>query len=335
MRRSSQITLKEIYQARKQISPYVRKTPLVASPQLSKVTGSAVTLKLENLQETGAFKLRGATNRLLNLSEEQLSRGVITVSSGNHGRAVSHIAHQLGVRAVVCISEFVPSNKIRAIRDIGGEVEIAGKTYDETLAHALSLQKDQGLTMIQSFDDPFVISGQGTIGVELLEDLPEIDTAIVPLSGGSLFSGIAIALKSADPEIRMVGVSMERGPAMVKSLQAGRVVDVEEEPTLADGLVGGIGKDNKYTFDLVRNTIDEAVLVSEEEISGAMAFALREHQLVVEGAGAVGMAALLADKVGPLGEHVSVIISGGNVEIPVLLDQPLDSWGEPFGMETP
>ncbi|MFO8036857.1 MAG: hydroxyectoine utilization dehydratase EutB [Anaerolineales bacterium] len=329
------ITLKDIYKARKCISPYVRKTPLAASHQLSKITGSAVTLKLENLQETGAFKLRGATNRLLNLSEERLSRGVITVSSGNHGRAVSHIAHQLGVRAVVCISEFVPSNKIRAIRDIGGEVEIAGKTYDETLAHAVSLQEDQGLTMIESFDDPFVISGQGTIGVELLEELPEIDTVIVPLSGGSLFSGIAVALKSADPGIRMVGVSMERGPAMVKSLQAGRVVDIEEEPTLADGLVGGIGKDNQYTFDLVRNTIDEAVLVSEEEISGAMAFALREHQLVVEGAGAVGMAALLADKVGSLGEHVSVIISGGNVEIPVLLDQPLDSWGEPFGIETP
>jgi threonine dehydratase len=173
--------------------------------------------------------------------------------------------------------------------------------------------------MVHPFDDPFVIAGQGTIGVELIEDLPQIDTVIVPLSGGGLLGGIALALKSFKPDLHVVGVSMERGPAMVASLRVGRAVDVPEEPTLADALAGGIGLDNRYTFRLIQDYVDKTVLVSEEEIAAAMTFALEKHHLVVEGGGAVGIAALLYTKVARLGKNVVVIVSGGNVDLPVLL----------------
>lgn len=332
MNQTKTITLKNIYAARKRISAYIRKTPLIEAPQLSQSAAANVTLKLENLQATGAFKLRGATNKIFSLSDKELSRGVITVSSGNHGRAISRISSELGIRAIVCLADTVPQNKIRAIRDLGGEVVIAGSSYDEVCEHAARLQNEHGLTMISSFDDPFIIAGQGTIGLELLEDLPDIDTVIIPLSGGSLFSGIALALKSADPDIHTVGVSMVRGPAMVNSLKVGRIVDVVEETTLADGLMGGIGADNQYTFRMVQQYVDETVLVTEDEISGAMAFALKKHRLIVEGAGAVGIAALLANKVKGIGENVVIIISGGNVELPVLLKQPFESWRDCFGL---
>jgi len=181
------------------------------------------------------------------------------------------------------------------------------------------MQEGRGLTMIPPSDDPFVIAGQGTIGLELLDDLPDIDTVIVPLSGGGLISGIALALKSADPEIRVIGVSMERAPVMYHSLRAGKPIEMEEE-TIADGLVGGIGLDNRYTFCMVQEYVDDTILVSEEEIAGAMIFALERHHLVVEGAGAVGIAALLYGRVKDIGRNVVVVVSGSNVDLPLLLE---------------
>jgi threonine dehydratase len=213
----------------------------------------------------------------------------------------------------------VPENKREAIRRLGAEVIVVGNTADEALAYADQIAEERHLTMVSAFDDPYVITGQGTIGLELLEDFPQIDTAIIPLSGGSLLSGISIALKSAKPDLRIIGVSMERGPAMVRALEAGKVVEIVEEPTIADGLAGGLGEHNQYTFPLVQKYIDETVLVSEEEIADAMAFALNEHRLVVEGAGAVGMAAILSGKVKQHGQHVAVVISGSNVNLPLLL----------------
>lgn len=311
--------LEDIYAARQRIQPLVRKTSLEESPWLTSFLGTGIFLKLENQQVTGSFKLRGATNKLLSLSEDEKDRGVITVSSGNHGRAVSYVASQLGIRAVICLSEAVPPNKVQAIQALGAETVVAGETYDDSAEHAALLQEQRGLTMVPPFDDPFVIAGQGTIGVELMEDLPQVDTVIVPLSGGGLLGGISLALKSLKPDLHVVGVSMKRGPAMVASLQAGRPVDVPEEPTLADALAGGIGLDNRYTFRLIQDYVDETVLVSEEEIAAAMTFALEKHHLVVEGGGAVGIAALLYTKVARLGKNVVVIISGGNVDLPVLL----------------
>ena len=311
--------MRDIYQARQRIAGLVRRTPLADASALSQKLGTEVMLKLENLQGTGAFKVRGAANKLLAVSQEERERGVVTCSSGNHGRALAYVAKRLGVHAVICLTEAVPKNKRQAIGSLGAEMIIGGKDADEALDFADRLAEERQLTMVHAFDDPYVITGQGTIGLELLEDYPQIDTAIIPLSGGSLLSGIAMALKSAKPDMRIIGVSMERGPAMVRALEAGRVVEVAEEQTIADGLAGGLGSHNTYTFPLVQKYLDEAVLVSEEEIADAMVFALDEHRLIVEGAGAVGMAAILSGKVRQFGQHVAVVVSGSNVNLPLLL----------------
>jgi len=312
------LTLRDLYLAQARIAPLVRKTPLVSSPALAKLSGSEITLKLENLQETGSFKPRGAANKILSLNPEVRERGIITVSSGNHGRAVAYVAHRLGLRALVFLADNVPANKLNAIQKLGAEVIVQGKTYEEASEEAYRLMAKEGLEMIHPYNDPAVIAGQGTIGLELLDEFPALDTVIVPLSGGGLLGGIAFALKSADPGIHVVGVSMERGPAMVESLRAGRVVEIVEEPTLADALAGNIHPCD-YTFPLVQKTIDATVLVSEEEIASAMNFALEEHHLVVEGGGAVALAALISGKVKHLGKHVAVVVSGGNVDMSVLL----------------
>ena len=314
------VTLRDVYAARARISGIAVRTPFFDSAELTNRTGSAIYLKLENVQRTGAFKIRGAANRLRNLSSAERDRGVVTVSSGNHGRAVAYVAQELGIRAVVCVSMGVPPNKVDAIQKLGAEVVRHGESYDEAEDFATKLQLRHGLTMIPPFDDPHVIAGQGTIALELLEEHPELDTVIVPLSGGGLLSGVALTMKSADPSIRTIGVSMARAPVMYHSLRAGHPIEMEEESTLADALMGGIGLENKYTFDLIRQYVDDTLLVSEDDIANAMVFALEHHHVVVEGGGAVALAAVLCGKVKGLGKHVAVIVSGGNVEIPVLVD---------------
>ena len=311
--RARDVTLQDVYQARQRIAGLAIRTPLIDSPRLAELVGAAVHLKAESLQRTGSFKIRGAANCMLGLTAEQRSRGVITVSTGNHGRAVSYVARQLGIHAVVCMSTRVPPDKAEAIKRLGAETVLHGSSYDDAERHALRLQEARGLTMIDPFDDPLIVAGQGTIGLELLEDLPDLDTVVVPLSGGGLISGIALVLKSANPRIRVIGVSMDRAPVMVHSLQAGRPVVMEELDTLADALVGNIGAENRYTFRFVQQYVDDAVLVSEAEIAEGMAFALEQHHLVVEGGGAVGIAALLSGRVPGLGREVAVIASGSNV----------------------
>jgi threonine dehydratase len=310
---SSDVNLQAVYQARQRTAGLAMRTPLLRSPWLSDVAGATVHLKAESLQRTGSFKIRGAANRMLGLSAAQRSRGVITVSTGNHGRAVAHVARELGIHAVVCMSTRVPANKAEAIERLGAEILLHGSSYDDAERYALRLQEARGLAMIDPFDDPWVIAGQGTVGLELLEDLPDLDTVVVPLSGGGLISGIGIVLKAANPRIRVIGVSMDRAPVMYHSLQAGHPVEMEELDTLADALAGNIGVQNRYTFRLVKHTVDNVVLVSEAEIAEAMAFALTHHHLVVEGGGAVGIAALIAGRAPELGREVAVIVSGSNV----------------------
>lgn len=313
------VTLSDVFSARQRIASIVRKTPLVHSPALTEHAGAMVYLKLENLQETGAFKIRGVSNRFATLSEEERERGVITVSSGNHGRGVSYVAKQLGVTAVVCMSKRVPANKVEAIKGLGAETVIHGQSYDEAEEMARQIQAERGLTRIDPFDDPDIIAGHGTIGLELLEELPGVRTVLVPLSAGGLMSGVALALKSADPAIRTIGVSMDHGAVMAESLKAGRVVHVEETPSLADALIGGIPLDNRYTFRMCQAYVDETILVSEEEIAKGIAFAFAKHRLIVEGAGAVGIAALLSGKVRNPGGSIAVVVSGGNIDISLLL----------------
>lgn len=311
------LDLGRIYRARRAIAPWVRRTPLVRSASLSRLAGAGagVHLKLESAHETGAFKIRGATNRLAQLGEDELRRGVVTVSTGNHGRAVALAARRRGVRAVVCLSELVPAHKRAAIEALGAELRIAGRSQDEAEAEAERLAREAGLVPVHPFDDPAVIAGQGTIGIELLEDLGRVDALISGLSGGGLIGGTALALKAANPATRVVAVSMERGPAMFRSVRAGRPVAVSEEPTLADSLGGGIGLANRHTFDLVRRVVDEYVLVSEEEIAAGMAHLYRHERLVAEGGAAVGAAALLAGRITGLEGNVACLVSGNNVDM--------------------
>jgi threonine dehydratase len=313
------LTLQNIFQARQRIAAIARKTPLLRSEALLAHTGATVYLKLETLQETGSFKVRGAANKILSLGTAARQQGVVTVSTGNHGRAVAYVARQVGLPATVCLSERVPANKVEALRRLQAEVIRHGQSQDEAEIQARQLEQERGLTLIPPFDDPDIITGQGTLGLELLEDLPDLETVLVPLSGGGLIAGIALALKTTNPKIRVVGLSMERAAVMYHSLQAGQPVQLPEEPTVADSLQGGIGLANDHTFGLVQHYVDEVILLSEAEIAAGMAFAFFEHHLVLEGAGAVGIAALLANKVPHLGRKVAIILSGGNVDLQAFL----------------
>jgi len=309
------VSLADVYAARRVIAPWVRRTPLVPSRALGARTGAAVHLKLETAHDTGAFKIRGATNRLARLDEDARERGVVAVSTGNHGRAVAYAARRLGVPAAVCMSELVPGNKVQAIRDIGAEVHIHGRSQDEAAERAAELVAERGMTPVHPFDDRHVIAGQGTVGIELLEDLGPVDLALVGLSGGGLIAGIALALKAANPATRVVGISMERGAAMVRSIEAGEPVAVEEEATLADSLGGGIGLDNRYTFSLVRDLVDEYLLLSERQIADGMTHLFREERLVAEGGAAVGVSALLHDLIDDVRGNVVCVITGNNVDM--------------------
>ncbi len=301
--------------ARERISPWVKKTPLVKSAALSRLTGASVYLKLETVHATGAFKLRGAANRILELTEKQRERGVVAVSTGNHGRAVAYIAGRLNIPATICMSALVPENKLKAVRETGAEVRIAGSSQDEAQQEAERLVKEKGMALIHPFDDPAIIAGQGTIGAEILEDLERVDAVLAGLSGGGLISGIAVALKSKQPDVRVIGLSPERGPAMYESIKAGKPVVVAEEATLADSLGGGIGLDNRYTFELVSKYVDDYVLLSEVQIAAGMHHLYYHERLVAEGAAAVGVAALLADSLRKLRGNIVCVISGNNIDM--------------------
>jgi threonine dehydratase len=302
-----------IRQARAAIAATVQRTPLLPAAALSAHFGQEILLKLESLQPTGAFKLRGATNAIGRLDPEQRKRGVGCCSTGNHGRAVAYAAKRAGIRAVVCLSALVPENKVEAIRALGADVRRIGRSQDEAQAEIDRLARDEGLTDIPPFDHPDVIAGQGTIALELLEERPDLTAIVVPLSGGGLISGIAIAAKAVKPGIRIIGISMEHGAAMHESLAAGRPVEVTEVPSLADSLGGGIGLGNRYTFAACRALVDETILLSEAEIYRGMQALFREQRLVTEGAAATGVGALLAGKLridGP----TAMIVSGHNVD---------------------
>ncbi|MCJ1886229.1 hydroxyectoine utilization dehydratase EutB [Pseudomonas sp. LA21] len=308
------IPLVELYRARQRIQGLVRETPLAHSPSLSNLLGAPVYLKLESQQITGSFKLRGASNAIAQLSDEQKAKGVVAASTGNHGRALAHAARVLGVPATICLSQLVPANKVQGIRELGAEVRIVGNSQDDAQAEAERIARDHGAALLPPFDHPQIIAGQGTLGLEILEQLPDVRQVLVPLSGGGLFGGVALALKHADPTIRVHGISMRRGAAMAASLAAGHPVEVEELPTLADSLGGGIGLANRYTFALARDYCDQLHLLDEDSIAAGIRHAYREERQVVEGAAAVGIAALLDGLIAPVGPVV-VIVSGRNIAI--------------------
>jgi len=307
------VTLRSIYQARRAIRGIACRTPLVPAPALG--GDRDVRLKLETAQPTGAFKIRGAANAVARLSPEALRRGAVCASTGNHGRAVAYVARRMGGRATVCMSRLVPENKLAAIRDLGADVRIVGDSQDDAQVEVARLVAEDGLSEIPPFDHADVIAGQGTIGIELLEDFPALDTVVVPLSGGGLIAGVACAVKSAAPAVRVIGVSMRRGAAMHASLAAGRPVEVREEPTLADSLGGGIGLDNRLTFAMVRDLVDQVVLLTEAEIAAAMRRLFVEEGWVAEGGGATGIALLQEPHRALLGRHVAIVVSGRGIDM--------------------
>ncbi|MGD1877637.1 MAG: hydroxyectoine utilization dehydratase EutB [Kiloniellaceae bacterium] len=307
-------TMTDVLAARRRIAGQVRRTPLIASPSLSAQHGAPVHLKCEHHQTTGAFKLRGATNAVLSLPPELRARGGTASSTGNHGRGLAHAAQAAGVRCIVCMSALVPRNKVEGVKALGAEARIIGLSQDDAQVEVERLVAEEGMVSLPPFDHPDIIAGQGTLGLEMLEDLPEADTLVVPLSGGGLIAGIALAAKTLKPAIRIVGVSQDLGPAMYNSLKAGHLVQVEELPTLADSLGGGIGLHNEHTLAMVRALVDETLLVSETEIAGAIRHAYAQERQIVEGGAAVGIAALLQAPRPDWGTTV-ILLSGGNIDM--------------------
>jgi len=306
------ITLDDIRTAQQRIAAHIQPLRITRSESLSQRFERDILLAQEYLQTTGSFKFRGATNAVLQLPPG--TSGVTAVSTGNHGRGLAYAAKQAGVPCIICMSELVPRNKLEAIRALGAETRIVGKSQDEAEIEAKRLVSEEGYTMIPPFDHPHIIAGQGTLGLEMLQQVPNVDTVVVQLSGGGLISGIALAIKAQRPGVRIIGVSMQRGAAMAASQAAGAPVEVEELPTLADSLGGGIGMDNQYTFAMVRDYVDDIVLLDEDEIAEGIRHAYFNEQAIVEGGGAVGIGALLAGKVKP-GEPTIVLMSGKNIDM--------------------
>ena len=306
------LTLADIIEARNTLRGVATDTPLVPSPYLSEACGQEFLLKLENMQPVGAFKLRGAVNAVMTLPATVA--GVTCCSTGNHGRGVAYAAAQRGMKAVICMSRLVPQAKVDGIRALGADVRIIGTSQDDAMQESQRLCDAEGLVEISPFDDPKVIAGQGTIGVEMLEARPDLTTLLVPLSGGGLAAGVAVAAKAINPAIRVIGITMDRGAAMHASLVAGKPVEVAEVASLADSLGGGIGLENRLSFPLCRDHLDATVLVTEEEIRHAMQVLYFEDRIVAEGASVVGLAAILSGKVrvdGPAG----TIVTGRNLDM--------------------
>ena len=309
------MTLADIEEAARRIEGRVLRTPFVLSASLSERCGVPVGLKLEHHQTTGSFKLRGATNAVLSLSADQRARGVVAASTGNHGRALAHAAKAEGSRATICMSRLVPENKVSEIRRLGADVRIVGRSQDEAQLEVDRLVAEEGLVMVPPFDDAAVVAGQGTLGLEIVAAMPDVATVLVPLSGGGLAAGIAAAVKGRAPKARVIGLTMQRGAAMKASLDAGRPVAVEEVESLADSLGGGIGLDNAVTFNMCRALLDDVLLLSEAEIAAGMRHAYAAEREVIEGAGAVGIAALLSGRLGRLEGPVALLLSGRNVDM--------------------
>ncbi|RLE57656.1 MAG: threonine ammonia-lyase [Thermoprotei archaeon] len=295
----------------------IRRTPLDYSTTLSRLCRCSVYLKLENLQKTGSFKVRGAYYKIWRLSDEEKRRGVVAASAGNHAQGVAYSASRLGVSAKIVMPYTAPLAKVEATRNYGAEVILHGSIVDEAVEKALEIARAEGRAFVHPYDDLDVIAGQGTIGLEILEDLPDVDVVIVPVGGGGLISGIATALKMRRKGIKVIGVQAEAAPAMALSWRSGKLIEVTARASLADGIV--VKKPGTLTLPLVRELVDDFVLVSEDEIAEAIFFLLERCKVVVEGAGAVGVAALLSGKVQVEGRKVVVVVSGGNIDMTTLL----------------
>jgi len=310
---SDPVTLDDVRAAQARLKGLIAATPCPYSETLSRLTGSRVFVKLENLQMTGSFKERGAANVLLVLGEAERRRGVVAASAGNHGLAVAFHAARLGIGAVIVMPDWAPLTKVTAARRHGAEVVLYGDNYDAAYARALEIEAERGLVFIHPFDDSRVIAGQGTIGLELCEQVPDLEAVLVPVGGGGLAGGIGVALKALRPGTRLIGVQAEEVPGMRAALDAGERVTVPSAPTIADGIA--VRRVGEHTLALARRYLDGVVTVSEEEIANAILLLLEIEKTVVEGAGAVALAALVNKRVSLEGRAVVLLLGGGNIDV--------------------
>jgi len=310
------LLIQSIEEAAKRIRDSIFVSPFVRSETFSQLTGNSILLKLENLQMTGSFKERGALNKILLLTTEERRRGVIAASAGNHAQAVSYHATKRGIKAQICMPLTTPMVKVSATRGYGAEVILVGANYDETCEDALRRCQEQGLTFIHPFDDEAVIAGQGTLGVEMLEEIDDLDAVVIPVGGGGLIAGVACAVKEMRPNVQVIGVQTSKLPSMKAALENNEPVTLPPNKTIADGIAVRRAGDN--TFPLVREYVDEIVTVDDEEIANAILLLLEKEKTLTEGAGAVAAAAVLNKKLAHRGKKLGVLISGGNIDVTLL-----------------
>jgi threonine dehydratase len=311
------LKLDNIKQAQKNISKVISKTPFAYAPILSQMVGNEIYLKKENLQLTGAFKLRGAFNKIANLTADEKLNGVIAASAGNHAQGVAYSASYFDIPSTIVMPEATPMTKISGVKSYGGEVVLAGNNYDEAYEYAMKLASKLGKTFIHPFADYDVMAGQGSILLEMLEAQPDLEVIVVPIGGGGLISGIAVAAKNINPKIKIIGVTAMGAPAMFKSFKSGAIQDSIGVKTIADGIA--VRDTNQTTFDIIQKYVDDIVQVDDEEIANAILYLMEKQKIVVEGAGAVGVAALMHHKIkfsSP--KKVGIVVSGGNIDVTML-----------------
>lgn len=307
-----ELSLRDVRQAYHAMAEVVHHTPLDRSSTFSNIAGCEVYLKLENLQKTGSFKIRGAYNKIQSLTQEERARGVIAASAGNHAQGVAYAARMAGVKATIVMPEHAPLAKVVATRGYGAEVVLSGQVYDDAYQKAQEIEKERGQTFIHAFNDPYVIAGQGTIGLEILEDLEDVSAIVVPIGGGGLIAGLALAVKELAPHVKIYGVQAQGAPAMYMSKQAHAIRTTEEAVTMADGIAVKVPGD--ITFGLVDRYVDDIVVVDDEAIANTILMALERAKMMVEGAGAVSLAAILEHKL-PLEGKIAAVLSGGNIDV--------------------
>ena len=308
------LTLDKIYQAAFTLKPVARRTDLLYAPNLSHDT--QIYLKTENLQVTGSFKLRGAYNKIASLTEEQRTAGILACSAGNHAQGVAMSATMMGLHSIVCMPDGAPISKVEATKRLGAEVRLVPGTYDDAYETALALQKETGATFIHPFNDELVIAGQGTIGLEILDQLPEVDAVIVPVGGGGLIAGVACAVKSLNPRVKVYGVQAKNAPSMARSRERDEIVTLDTVATFADGIA--VKTPGSLTYAMTKQYVDEVVTVSEDEIAAAILALIEQQKLIAEGAGAVSVAAAMFGRLPIEGKKVVCVVSGGNIDVNIL-----------------
>lgn len=308
------VTLDKVYHASHVLKSVIRSTDLIKAPKIN--PESDIYLKTENLQITGSFKVRGAYYKISQLSQEEKARGVIACSAGNHAQGVALAAQKAGIKSLICLPDGAPISKVEATKSYGAEVCMVKGVYDDAYNKALELKEEMGYTFIHPFDDEQVIAGQGTIGLEILDQLSDVDAVIVPVGGGGLISGIAFAIKSLNPEIKVYGVQAEGASSMVNSVHDHQIEKLDSVKTIADGIA--VKEPGKTTFEMCEKYVDDLVTVTEDEISTAILTLIEQHKLIAEGAGAVSVAAALFNKVPVKGKKVVCVVSGGNIDVTIL-----------------